>query len=130
MKLHCNVVLVFSNRCHMLYVLTHQKTCFLSVLLTVTMSNSEMLCVLIHQKTCLAHASLNVIMSTSQNGEVSNHKMEKVPRFSFLSFGIKCLLLESTSRENYNFFDCITRDKSFLLVEMGFKIFGSSPKQL
>ena len=45
LKLLCNVVLEFSNRCRMLYVLTHQKTCFASFLLTVTMSTSEMLCV-------------------------------------------------------------------------------------
>ena len=88
----------------MLYVLTHQKTCFGSVFLNVAMSTSEMLCVLIHQKTCLAHASLNVILPTSQRGEVSYHKMQIVPRISFLSFGFKCLLLESTSRVNYNFF--------------------------
>ena len=104
LKLHCNVVLVFSNRWRMLYVLTHQKTCFASVFLNVAMSTSEMLCVWIHQKTCLAHGSLNVIPSTSQSGEVAYQKKQIVPRISFLTFGIKCLLLEYTSRENYNFF--------------------------
>ena len=105
LKLHCNVVLLFSNRCRMLYVLTHQKTCFGSVFLNVAMSTSEMLCVWIHQKTCLAHGSLNVIPSTSQSGEVAYQKKQIVPRISFLTFGIKCLLLEYTSRENYNFFE-------------------------